>query len=68
MSTTSWILISIICAITGAIFGVGVGLFVANPERKRAPQFAPRPAQALGLNARRGFRVALALLLIPYLR
>ena len=66
MSTVSWVVLSIICTVGGLLFGVAVGLFLANPARERghyrqAHQHAhptPRAIAALRRAPRGVFRAA----------
>ncbi len=69
MSTVSWVVLSIICTVGGLLFGVAVGLFLANPARERehyrqAHQHAhptPRAIAALRRAPRGVFRAAMIL-------
>lgn len=69
MSTLSWVVLSIICTVGGLLFGVAVGLFLANPARERAhyrqahqnAHPTPRAIAALRRAPRGAFRVAMIL-------
>lgn len=45
MTLVSWVVVSIVCVTIGAIFGIFVGLFLANPARERALHLLANPTQ-----------------------